>query len=226
MNLKGVLGTLLEVILWTASFSLVLGALLIPWVLICRWAGKPGWRGLTGHWTKQLWGVLGLTGFVIGGGLGLVSAVLAPFPFIFLGSTYLLTYREFLASFVAIPAALAALAFLLMFRHPATRKVSFGISLLVLFMGSLLAAERGSQAEMCRTAEARGLTDLRRNSFYWSLGNAPDNLQEELHGAARLGDRRFGWSHYQMDWYEILPGTAGWVETEVFDCRPFAEISN
>ncbi|MBV2360251.1 hypothetical protein KUH32_10730 [Thalassococcus sp. CAU 1522] len=89
-------------------------------------------------------------------------------------------------------------------------KALFAVILPSMLGGATLiaVADRFAGQAVCETAQVRGLSDIRRHSLFWSLANTPREFQFDLHGLARQGDRHFGWSYSEMDWY-VLPDTFG-----------------
>lgn len=204
------------------SVGLILAAMVfqfLVWLWVCAGIAEDGWRRILGAFALQFWGLLGLH-FLVGANSAdaLLWLIFAPLGWLIAFGNAVIDQSLFAVSFLPIPALVALVVFWLLFRRPTTRIYSFGISLLVLFLGAHVSAEIVSRTAMCRQAEQHGMTDFKRNTFIWSLRNTPDEFQFEIHAIARLGDRRFGWSYREMDWYELQPDTWGKVNADVFNC--------
>jgi hypothetical protein len=75
---------------------------------------------------------------------------------------------------------------------------------------------------MCATAPALGIATFRRNSFFWSLVNAPEEFQFDIHAVATVGEESYGWSYREMGWYLIPREAWGDVAADIFDCGAIA----
>ncbi len=64
-------------------------------------------------------------------------------------------------------------------------------------------AEDTSKILMCQAAVDRGVSEISRHSFYWSLRNAPKDYQFDLHAYVVHNGKRLGWSYRDLNWYEI-----------------------
>ena len=72
---------------------------------------------------------------------------------------------------------------------------------------------------MCRAASRHGITTFNRNSFGWSLSNAPTEWQWEIHAlAAKPDGQRLGWSYAARDWYVIPDEAPAMVGGAAFTC--------
>jgi hypothetical protein len=207
---------------WELILGLILVAIALQfavWLWICLRATKSGWRGPIGAWAIQYWGVLGLHFLLLADSAdAVVLLIFMPLLYpVAIGMT-LTDYPDFTLSVLPVPVVLAVAVFWLFFCQPGKTAYSLGLSMLVLLVSGHVSAEIASRAAMCRQVEVRGLTGFKRNTFLWSLRNAPEEFQDEIHAMAWLGDSQFGWSYRDMDWYEIPEDTGGWVQAPLFDC--------
>lgn len=67
----------------------------------------------------------------------------------------------------------------------------------------LVVGDVRSKSQMCATARALGVTQIKRNSLLWSISNAPREFQIELHAEIVRDDARLGWSYGEQDWYRV-----------------------
>ena len=61
---------------------------------------------------------------------------------------------------------------------------------------------------MCEAAAAQGFASFQRNGLMWSLANAPQEFQFDLHARAEAGGQVLGWSYSEMGWYVVPAGAA------------------
>jgi hypothetical protein len=71
---------------------------------------------------------------------------------------------------------------------------------------------------MCHAASAQGIEGFKRNTFMWSLANAPREIQVELHAIAEQAGQRLAWSYSASDWYVIPAGTSANVDAPDYIC--------
>lgn len=120
-------------------------------------------------------------------------------------------------TYVALPVfALSLLACLLV---KPLRRWGIALGLVASFAGALVYAEKLSFAAMCRTAPGHGITNFRRNDFFWSFANSQSRDRLDIHASAMAGDVVYHWSYRLMDWYRPPDGENGdWVKGSAVDC--------
>lgn len=165
-----------------------------------------------------------VVGVVNGHGLSASLNALTPPLFVVL-FPYYPRFDTFLFQVLPRAGVAAAIVLVACLAVPRLRLWSVAPSLLAFFAVGVIVGERISQQAMCKAAEAAGISQFRRKSLLWSLYYTPREFQFDIHAAAEIGERRFGWSYRELDWYEIPPDAWGEVDAPVFDCTPLAWVS-
>lgn len=200
-------------------FAVIVLAVAGFWAWLILGIKKPGIRGLFGSVAAQVSAIAMIyTGLRGADAFGWVTSALAP-PFLLIELDRLQTFHGFLASvypYALATGAIVAVPFI--FLPKQWRRWWLAPSLLATITTGVYVGERVSQEAMCRTADAEGIGSFRRHSLLWSLANAPQEFQFEIHAAAERAGERLGWSYREMGWY-VIPTTAwGEVEEPPFVC--------
>lgn len=211
---------LLQIILF-ALFLLALLLLSAGWVwLVLGWK-QPGRRGRLGSLALQITVVVTCFALLRSSLLGTIVGVLLT-PVALMNLEWIADFRAFAPKIALLSLPVAVLAFALCLSLPRLRAWSIAIPLVSWMIAALPAGEYVSRQAMCDTADALGFSSVLRNSFYWSLRNAPREYQFELHATLQDGSRNLGWSYREMDWYDI-PERALlniYVNGSVLTCTP------
>jgi len=203
------------------GMGLILGGLALTclgifgWLWLCAGFRAGGWRGVLGHFALQL-SALGLVYGVLRGQPinGLFLASFPPLALVDLAG--FLRFGTFVGAVAwgVLPYGVAALAISLIWRP--LRPWALGVTLLGSLTAAVFVGDRLSQAAMCQTAAAHGVTSFQRNSFMTSLAETPREFQFTLHAA--LPDQRLGWSYSAMEWYPIPASVQRFAAGEAFSC--------
>ncbi|KIT17639.1 hypothetical protein [Jannaschia aquimarina] len=89
------------------------------------------------------------------------------------------------------------------------RGFSLAAGIIAAVVAAFAIGEVQSRHLMCLAAEARGITEFRRNSLLWSWFHAPREWQFDLHAGFDEGGERYGWSYAESDWYRLPPNVGG-----------------
>lgn len=175
------------------------------WLWLCAGLNRDGWRGVVGRLAVQVSGLGLIYGFMRGQPMdGLFLAMFPP-----LGVIPLVQLVEFWAFasqvlWAAVPYAGAVLLIFLAVRQ--LRVWAVGAAGLALLVAGVILGDSISRAAMCDTAAAQGFTSFQRNGLMWSLANAPQEFQFDLHARAEAGGQVLGWSYSTMGWYVVPDG--------------------
>jgi hypothetical protein len=200
-----------------ASLAALFGAIAV-WLWLCGGLMRPGWRGTAGKLAVQLSALLFVWGALPGNVLnGMAMAFTAPLSLVAeLGG---LKAQEKFVTAVFWPSAPFGGAVLLASLAIAPLRIwAPGLALLTGLIAALWQGEGISQRAMCETAARHGVTSFPRNSLLWSLGNAPQEFQFEIHARIEANGQRFGWSYREMDWYPIPNRATADVTGPTFTC--------
>lgn len=197
-------------------------AMCVVWVWLCLGLRKSGWRYALGAIAIQFSIVAFVLGLIKGQSFGALFGALSP-PMELIFTDYYSKFELFLSHVLPIAFAVGIVVFACLFLIPKFRLWSIAPSLLAVLIAAVFVGERVSKDAMCASAKEIGLDQFRRNTLLWSLANAPEEFQFEIHAAGEIGKRRMGWSYREMHWYEIPPDAWGDVDTKVFDCSPLTK---
>jgi hypothetical protein len=176
------------------------------WLWLCAGLRRDGWRGVVGRLAVQVSGLGLIYGFMRGQPMdGLFLAMFPPLGVIPL--VQLVEFRAFASQvlWAAVPYAGAVLVVFLAVRQ--LRVWAIGAAGVALLVAGVILGDGISRAAMCEAAAARGLASFQRNGLMWSLANAPQEFQFDLHARVEAGGQVLGWSYSTMDWY-VVPDAA------------------
>lgn len=207
-----------EVKVWLTlgiAIAVFLG-LTVLWIWLCLGVRKSGRRYVLGMIACQLSVVAGAAGL----SFGIVEALLAAmYPLIFLlWVKLLLSLYPFLWGILQqsliwlIPFAVLPVIF-----KPVRRWVIVWLCLPLLGIFMIL-AEKESRHSMCDAALEMGESEIRRNTFRWSIRNGLAEFAMDIHALMVKDGVRYGWSYRQLDWYAIPSGVHGDVAQPLTEC--------
>lgn len=189
------------------------------WIWLLLGVRRGGLRGLFGAWAAQGSAVLFACDILRGHWIGaFVFIPLAPLAGPLMLDGLIPKGNQLAALLAPVVLPVGVLTLLLCCIPPRLRRWSPGLAALAMLAVMVPLAEITSRRAMCRTAEARGIHEFHRRSFYWSLRNAPQEFQFELHASAKSMDGDLGWSYHDMDWYDIPPTTGGDFDAPLYVC--------
>jgi hypothetical protein len=200
-------------------FLLVVLFLLLAacWLWLCIGVLKTGPRRVVGAVALQISFLALFFGFITAQPLGALVAALIPPLMLFVLHDWV-QFDLYLSQIAQVAVPCGLVVFTVFMAFPRLRLWSIAPALLACLVAGIVVGERVSKREMCLKAKAIGIAEFSRNTLMWSLRNAPQESPMEIHAAAKVGDRRLGWSYRTMGWYGIPRSTWGDVETPVFDC--------
>lgn len=188
------------------------------WIWLCIGALGSDRRRLIGLIAVQISALClvygAIRGAVFGGVLGAAFAPAA----VYFSILDIIEFHTFAAMVAVWVAPFTLLVFAGCLALPRLRVWSLAVSILCGFAATMFVGEWVSKAAMCHAAIAAGIPEFRRNSFGWSLRNAPAEFQFEIHAVAISGKKRFGWSYGDMAWYEVSLDTTADVNAAPTDC--------
>ncbi|MFY0618920.1 hypothetical protein [Shimia sp.] len=199
----------------------VLALSAIFWVWLCLGIRKRGLRRSLAIGAIQISIVTALYALIRGAYGEAFLNLFGPLPAAYFMIANASKFTHFVSHFAIAGLACFIVSSLLSILVKATRPWFFGIATIVALLGMIVAAESVSKTAMCEAATQAQLGDFQRNTFYWSLANAPREFQFQIHALAIVDDKAFGWSYRKLDWYEI-PHAAQinvWVSGETASCQ-------
>ncbi len=126
---------------------------------------------------------------------------------------------EFISSVFELEVGIFLLVLTIFLMWEALRRYAPVLAFLVATVATVFFAEIKSRELMCDRAQVLGLDGFKRNSFFWSLGNAPREFQFQVHGYGEKGGMRFAWSYSELDWYPLNDETGASVHKDPFICK-------
>jgi hypothetical protein len=188
---------------WLVPVTFAAMALIaLMWLALCAQSFKTGLRGWIGKQALQISALLLFWGLLCGMGTdALFLAAVPPMAIVF---TYKVAMFELLLTALA-PFGLAAagLTGALALMHRGLRPWAMGLAAGAGLCTAILAAGPVTSARLCATAEARGVSEIRLNSFLFNLRNASPAFQTNLHALIFIEGAPWGWSYREMDWYRV-----------------------
>lgn len=196
---------------------ILLGLAILRAYLIRRFWNKGGLKQAWARAAAQLSVAMLVVFLLIHPGFALVSAAFPIIPVVW-RLEWLTRYEAFFAQIWMGPAVAFAISVAALVLIPKLRRYSLFVILVTTSLGLGLMAERKSRQLMCERALAAGIDELQRNSIFWSLANAPRDLQFELHGLAMIDGQRHGWSYRDLSWYPLEERVFGEVISPPQSC--------
>lgn len=173
------------------------------WIWLLIGVRKTGFRKFVGQVAIQLSVLCFLYfGILRGDPSGAISAALSP-PFALASFRRFDIFWELIEQILPYTSVVFLLTFLGCILLKKLRVWSVGLALGISLISTVFIAENISKETMCQTALALGVTQIQRNTFFWSLRNAPREFQFEVHAIAKKDEIQMGWSYRNMNWYEI-----------------------
>lgn len=207
-------------LLYLLSGLLAVFAFIAAWLWLCGGLLRTGWRGIAGKLAVQASGLMLAYGCLRGSlWTGLFMALTAPLSAV-LEIARLKAYTDLGATLAWQAAPAVAVVGAVSLALAPLRIWAPGLALVAGLIAVLWQAEGISQRAMCETAARYGVTAFPRNAFLWSLANAPQEFQFEIHARLDAQGQRLGWSYRAMDWYVIPKGASDAVTGAVFTCPP------
>ncbi len=176
------------------------------WLWLCAGAVRRGWRGAIGKLAFQLSGVCLAYGMIRGSFFAGVFLALFP-PLAFSEIAKIAPFLPFLKEVAKQSAPYGVIALAVCLVTPPLRIWTLGLTLGATLIAAGFVGDAVSKQAMCQSAAKLGFTTFARNSFWWSLANAPMELQVEIHARADVNRQRLGWSYRDLDWF-VIPDTA------------------
>lgn len=192
-------------------------ALSAAWIWLLLGILKSGRRKTLAQIAIQLSAVTYVYYGLRDGGFAMLLNALVPIYSMISEYKTLLQFPEFLSLLLPFISITFLVTFTLCIFFRRLRIWSFGIATITAMLVAVPIGEKISQHAMCKTAFMQGVSQIKRNTFSWSLLNAPDEWQFEIHATTNIRGKRYGWSYRDMNWYEIKPGTWGEVKVSSFD---------
>ncbi len=188
------------------------------WIWLISGFSTAGYRGMLGRVALQASIVVFCFYFLRNRALdAFVTAFFPPLALIHL--QWLIQMADFILQILLFAVPFAVGVFLLCVSIRVLRPWSFGVALLVLLGVSVPVGERISRHAMCEAAAEVGISQIKRNTFLWSLMNTPREFQFEIHAVIEVGERTLGWSYREMTWYDIPVTVWGEVHGDVYNCQ-------
>lgn len=127
-------------------------------------------------------------------------------------------FSSFILSVAMWPLLFGTLAIFVSLLFQKSRPWSGTVGVLVVLSALVLAGESRSKELMCATAKDLGTDKLFRNSLLWSLQNAPEEFQFEVHAITKVNGQRWAWSYRELNWYPLNSKTNAKVVNPEFRC--------
>lgn len=177
------------------------------WLWLCAGLRREGWRGVVGRLAVQVSALCLIYGILRGQPMsGLFIAMFPPLAVI--PVVQLVPFGLFAGQVLAAAAPYAGAVLVVFLALGRLRVWTPGAAGLTLLVAGVIFGEGISRAAMCEAAAAQGVASFQRNGLMWSLANAPQEFQFDLHARAEAGGQVLGWSYSEMGWYVVPAGAA------------------
>jgi hypothetical protein len=177
------------------------------WLWLCAGLRREGWRGLVGRLAVQVSALCLIYGLMRGQPMsGLFIAMFPPLAVI--PVVQLMPFGVFAGQVLAAAAPYAGAVLVVFLAVGRLRVWAPGAAGVALLLAGAILGDGISKAAMCDAAAAEGFASFQRNGLMWSLANAPQEFQFDLHARAEAGGQVLGWSYSEMGWYVVPAGAA------------------
>jgi hypothetical protein len=109
---------------------------------------------------------------------------------------------SFVMLVVAASIPFGVVALVACMKIPKWRTWTISIVSVAVVVSGFSIAEIFTNRAMCKAAETLGILQFERRNSLWSFKELPEEHGRKPHALAKVSDRRYLWSYYDLNWYE------------------------
>lgn len=189
------------------------------WLWLCAGLRRDGWRGVVGRLAVQVSGLCLAYGLLRGQPTTALFTAMFP-PLAVIPVVQLVPFGAFAAQVLVAAAPYAGAVLVVFLAVRQLRVWAIGAAGVALLVAGVILGDGISRVAMCEAAAAQGFASFQRNGLMWSLANAPQEFQFDLHAKAEKDGQVLGWSYAGMGWYMVPDRAAPNVQSGTgFTCR-------